>query len=73
MTTVYFINWILVVCVALDSNKNLQKSHMYKKLILIIFFLLFLNYYFYNKMYFSPIECFHHTMQRTDKTNITLS
>lgn len=37
MTTVYFIKWILVVCVALDSNKNLQKSHIYKNVILIMF------------------------------------
>lgn len=37
MTTVYFIKWILVVCVALDSNKNLQKSHIYKNVILIVF------------------------------------
>lgn len=37
MTTVYFIKWILVVCVALDSNKNLQKFHIYKNVILILF------------------------------------
>lgn len=30
MTTVYFIKLILVVCVAFISNKNLQKSHIYK-------------------------------------------
>lgn len=30
MTTVYFIKFILVVCVAFISNKNLQKSHIYK-------------------------------------------
>lgn len=35
MTTVYFIKWILVVCVALDSNKNIQKSpYIYKTAIL---------------------------------------
>lgn len=73
MTTVYFIKWILVVCVALDSNKNLQKSLIYKNVILSCLSLLF---YFFNKMYFFPNERilstsdFHHTMQLTEKTNI---
>lgn len=37
MTTVYFIKLILVVCVAFNSNKNLQKSHIYKNVILFMF------------------------------------
>ncbi len=42
MTTVYFIKLILVVRVALDSNKNLQKSHIYKNVILFMFITLYL-------------------------------
>ena len=35
-----FIQWILVLCVALESNKNLQKSNIYKN---VMFFLILLN------------------------------
>lgn len=74
MTTVYFIKSILVVCVALDSNKNLQKSpHIYK---MPFWSGLSLFIYFYNKRYVFPTELivstsdFHHTMQLTEKTDI---
>lgn len=56
MTTVYFIKLILVVCVALDSNKNLQKIHIYKNLILILF--ITLDLFFTIKCTFSPFNAF---------------
>lgn len=52
MTTVYFIKLSLVLCVAFNSNKNLQKNIPYiQKIILFLSITLF---YFTSKMFFFP-------------------